>query len=81
MGGKTMQVSDKLRAAIYLSQKRAYQIAQEAGLHPCVLSKLLNGIEIPKPADPRVIRVGQIVGVSPNECFADGEALKAAMGS
>lgn len=62
-------VSNKLKAAIYLSDKRAYQIAQEAGLNPCTLSKLLNGIEEVKPNDPRILRVGEIIGVPPGECF------------
>lgn len=62
-------VNRKLKIAIYLNPKRAYQIAQEAGLTPSTLSKLLNGIEPVKQDDPRIIRVGEIVGVSADECF------------
>jgi len=62
-------VSQKLKIAIYLNQKKAYQIAQEAGLNPSTLSKLLNGIEEIKPKDPRILKVAKIVGVSEGECF------------
>ena len=62
-------VSQKLKVAIFLNPKRAYQIAHEAGLHPATLSKLLNGIEQPKPNDERILRVAEIVGLPANKCF------------
>lgn len=62
-------VSEKLKIAILLNPKRAYQIAHEAGLHPSTLSKLMNGIEEPKPNDPRILKVAQVVGVRASECF------------
>jgi len=48
---------------------RNYVIAHAAGLHPSTLSKLINGIELVKPGDQRVLRVAEIVGLSPEECF------------
>ena len=36
---------------------------------PKMPSKLINGIEIPKPGDPRVIAVGRVLNIPPNECF------------
>lgn len=64
-------VSKKLRIAIYLHSKRAYEIAQECGMSPSTLSKLLNGIEETKQEDPRILRVGKVVGVPARECFED----------
>jgi len=64
-------VSEKLKIEIYLNQKRAYQIAQEAGLNPATLSKLLNGIEKVKPNDPRILKVGKVLGLKPEECFTE----------
>ena len=62
-------ISQALKVGILLSGKRHYQIAQEAGLHPTTLSRLLNGIDKVKPNDERVLKVADIVGVAPEECF------------
>lgn len=69
-----MMVSEKLRVAVFLSKKRGYEIAHEAGLHPSMLSKILHGIEKVKPNDPRVFRVARVVGIQPEDCFELGEA-------
>ena len=68
-------INKKLKVAIFLNSKKAYQIAHEAGINPSTLSKLLNGIERVKPGDPRVLAVGKVLGLSPRECFQknDGE--------
>jgi hypothetical protein len=38
-------------------------------LNPTMLSKLINGIEKPKPNDQRIINVGKVLGVPASECF------------
>ena len=50
-----MVISKKLIAALKLNSTPAYKIAWSAGVNPTMLSKLINGIEKPKPNDPRVI--------------------------
>lgn len=55
---------------IKLSPEPAYRIAQKAGLHPATLSKLISGAERVRPNDVRVIAVGQVIGLAPEECFA-----------
>lgn len=62
-------LSQKVIHAVKLSEKRAYQIAHEAGLHPSALSSLLNGIVKVKHGDPRVIAVGRVLGIPAEECF------------
>jgi len=62
-------ISQKLKAAIKLSPVPAYKIAQEAGLDPSTLSKMICGIIRIKPGDKRIVRVGQILGVQSDECF------------
>jgi transcriptional regulator with XRE-family HTH domain len=64
-------VSQKFIAAVKLSQKKAYQIAHEAGLHPATLSKLMNGIDRVGPGDIRVLRVAQVLGLNPEEVFEE----------
>lgn len=66
-----MGVSQKFRAAVKLSSRRAYVIAQQAGLDPSVLSRILNGIDVVKPGDPRVLRVAAVLGLRNDECFDD----------
>jgi len=62
-------VSERLWVAVKTSRRRAYKIAQEAGIHPSWLSKAINGIESVKPGDPRIISVGKILGIPESECF------------
>jgi len=64
-------VSERLRAAIKLGHEPAYKIAQKAGLDPSTLSKLICGITNVKPDDPRVIAVGRVLNIPPNECFQE----------
>lgn len=71
-----MTISRKLKIAIKLGDEPAYKIAQRAGMNPCTLSKLLCGIEQPKPNDPRVISVGKILGLEPKECFEELEQTR-----
>jgi hypothetical protein len=64
-------LSQKLIHAVKLSERKAYRIAHEAGLHPSTLSSLLNGIEKAKRNDKRVIAVGRVLGISADECFQE----------
>ncbi len=64
-------LSSEFIAAVRLSPRRAYQIAYDAGLHPATLSKILNGIEKVRPGDHRVIAVGKVLGLSPDQCFSE----------
>lgn len=64
-----MSVSQKFIAALKLSSLPAYKIAWSAGVNPTMLSKLINGIERPKPRDPRIINVGRVLGIPADECF------------
>jgi hypothetical protein len=64
-----IQISDKLRIKIKVNNIPAYRVAQLAGMDPSTLSKLLCGISRIKPNDPRVIKVGKVLGISADECF------------
>jgi len=64
-------VSRKLRARVKLSRYRQYELARAAGLHPTVFSKILNGAEPVKPNDPRVIAIGRVMGLEPEQCFEE----------
>lgn len=62
-------VSQKLKDAVKTSEKLGFRIAQEADMHPSMMSQLLNDILNVKDGDQRVIRIGKVVGVDAEECF------------
>ncbi len=64
-------VSNKLKAALKLGSEPAYKIAHQAKIDPCTLSKLICGIVKVKENDQRLIAVGQVLGISPQECFQE----------
>jgi len=64
-----LSISSKFRARVKLSDVPAYRIAQLAGIDPSTLSKLICGIATIKPNDPRVVRVGKVLGIPREECF------------
>jgi hypothetical protein len=70
-GGFMLTVSNKLKIALKLNPKPAYQIAWAADINPNVLSKLINGIERVQPNDQRIIAVGKVLGVPEEECFQE----------
>ena len=64
-------ISRKLYTKLKLSEKKHYQIAHEAGLHPSTLSRILCGIELVEWGDKRVIAIGRVLGIAPNDCFEE----------
>ncbi len=64
-----MNISRKFYEAVKLADRPSYRIAIEAGIQPVILSKLLHGCEKVRPNDFRVIAVGKILGLTPEECF------------
>ena len=63
-------LSRKLLIEIKLTDQPQYRIAQAAGIHPNLLSKLIHNAVPIQPGDERVIRVGEVLGLSPEEVFA-----------
>jgi len=68
-----IMVSQKLRATIKLGEEPAYKIAHRAGISSSTLSKLICGIDKVKPGDHRVLAVGSVLGLKPEECFEKEE--------
>jgi hypothetical protein len=64
-------VSKKFRDSVKLDPQPQYKLAWQAGMNPTTLSQIITGYIRPKIGDPRVIKVGEIVGLSPNECFRE----------
>jgi len=64
-----IKISRKFLEGVKLGGRPAYKIAQEAGLHPAQLSKLITGYDKLYPHDRRVLAVGKVLGLDPSECF------------
>ena len=64
-----MTLSKQFLIRLKLHELPAYRLAQQAGVNPNTLSRLINGIDPVKPQDERIISVGQVIGLSPSECF------------
>ncbi|QQR80948.1 MAG: hypothetical protein IPJ69_02025 [Deltaproteobacteria bacterium] len=62
-------VSQKFQQALKLSEKPAYKLAWSVGIHPNTLSKLTTGYLRVKHGDERLIKIGSLLGLSPNEVF------------
>jgi transcriptional regulator with XRE-family HTH domain len=64
-----MAISERFRTAVKLSYLKSYELAHLAGMHPSVLSRILNGIDLVKPGDQRVAKVAGVLGIPIEECF------------
>jgi len=64
-----VRVSKKLRLAVKTSPHKDYKIANAARMHPSTLSQIINGIIRVHENDDRVIRIGKVLGLKPEECF------------
>ncbi len=64
-----LRVSKRFIEAVKLGDRPGYKIAQEAGLHPVQLSKIITGYDKVWPNDRRVLAVAKVIGLDPKECF------------
>lgn len=62
-------ISRKFIETVKLSSWKSYQIAHKAGVNAATLSKIVNGIDLVKPGDPRVVRIARVLGLNPEDCF------------
>ncbi len=69
-----VNVSKEFKARLKLADQPAYKIANQAGVNPTTLSKLVNGIEPVKPNDERIERVAAVLGLQSAEAFEVSEA-------
>jgi len=70
-----MKISQAFIIRLKLHSDPAYRIAQMAGVNPTTLSKLINGAEPIRPDDDRILRVGRILGLEPDQVFDSREVV------
>lgn len=64
-----IRVSEQFLTRLKLNDLPAYRIAQQAGVNPNTLSRLINGIDQIRPRDERVVAVGRVLGLLEQDCF------------
>ncbi len=62
-------ISHKLYNALKTSKTPNYKIAQAAGVHPNWISKAIHNAIKVRHGDPRLIKIGEILGLKPQEIF------------
>jgi hypothetical protein len=65
-------VSQRLRSAVWAKRAegvKQFQLAQAADVHPSIFSAIVCDIIPIQPNDERVIRIGAVVGLTPEQCF------------
>lgn len=68
-----MAVSMNFKIAVKFCGLPQYRVAQKADLDPAVLSKIMRGSLKVQPKDKRVLAVGAVLGLKPEQCFEKHE--------
>jgi hypothetical protein len=63
------QLSKRLLIALKTSDVRHYRLAHEIEVHPSTLSCWINGISSVPRDDPRILKLGALLGVPAGDCF------------
>ena len=64
-------LSRRFKERLKLSPIPQYQIANRANVNPALLSKWVIGAQSVKVGDERLIRVGELLGLKPEEIFEE----------
>lgn len=68
-------LSDRFILATYMYRKsggRLYRLALDHGMSPSLLSATISGAR-PVNHDERIIQIGAVLGLAPEDCFEDDE--------
>lgn len=69
-----LTVSESLRRRVFerrMAGERQYVIARKAGLHPSLVSHLLNGSKPIRRHDARVLRLADALGLSADQAIEE----------
>ena len=69
------RVSKRFLIELKFCGRPQYAVARQADLHPNLLSKLIHGFETVKPRDPRILAVGAVLGLRPEDCFEPDNSI------
>lgn len=64
-----MTISKKFKQAIKLSDIPAYKHANQVGLHPTTLSKIIIGCQSPGPYKDQLVTIGKGLSLKADEIF------------
>jgi hypothetical protein len=69
-------ISRRFWIAVKLADRPQWRIAAESGVNANTLSKLMSGSLRVKSGDERVVRVGRVLGLAPEECFEEKQQAR-----
>lgn len=64
-------LSAKFVSAFNTATMPKYKIARAAGVHPITIWKLINNYQVVHDGDARLVRVGALLGLKPEEIFEE----------
>ena len=64
-----VKISRKLYERVKLDDRKQFEIAREAGVNPTTFSQIIRGIRLTRFGDCRVLKIGELVGIGPDECY------------
>lgn len=64
-----IKLSRRFIGRLKLSDTPQYKLAWRAGINPILLSHFVTGYRKVKPDDSRILKVGGLLGLTPDECF------------
>jgi hypothetical protein len=76
-----MVLSDRFHARLreeLAKGERQYRLARRARVHPTTVSQIRHDALPLRQGDERVVRLGRLLGLEPDECFATGGDSEAA---
>ncbi len=62
-------LSQRFKQTLKLWHQPQYIVANQAGVNPSLLSKWVIGAQSVHIGDKRILKIGQILGLKPNEIF------------
>ena len=71
MPSANTRISRRLFEAVKLDRRTARELAVAIGMHESQLSSILHGYRTVKRNDPRMVRLGKLVGVKREELFEE----------
>jgi len=68
---KRYKLSRQFRIAVKLSTVPAYRLAIAAEVRPGWFYRAFSGVDSFRPSDYRIIAIGELLGLKPEECFEE----------
>jgi predicted transcriptional regulator len=66
-----MELTHLFQIALRITDLTYRELAEKAGLNPAIISRIANGHIRPRYKDPRIIQLGQLLGLREDRIFVE----------